>query len=312
MSKTYASFYPQRAVLVVSGSDAASFLHGLLSCSVKDLEHGQGTWGALLTAQGKFLHDVFIIASQGIFLLEGEAERLDDLLARLKRFKLRSDVKLEIQLGFHVAVAWGDPLPGLPSEGGQAIPLPNYGGWAFKDPRHPAAGWRLLVATKEHTKTLTDQGLEMAPFQAWDAHRIALALPDGSRDMDVEDATLLEHGFAELGGVDFKKGCFVGQEVTARMRYRGLTKKRLMPVTISGALPAAGTILRTAEGQDAGEMRSSYLPPQTPEVGTAQAPHGLALIRLAFLDAGPLVADGATVTPTPTEWMVFPQDKTSS
>lgn len=302
MSKTFASLSPRRAVLAVGGEERQTFLHGLFSCATKSLTSGHGTWGALLTAQGKFLHDAFILACDEVFLLDVEADRLDDLLTRLKRYKLRSKVTLEPRPDLLVAVAWGDDIPVLPAAPGQVMAVA--GGWALRDPRLHSAGWRLMLPATSALSALPK--LEPAPLARWDAHRIALGLPDGSRDLEIESATLLEHGFAELNGVDFKKGCFVGQEVTARMRYRGLTKKRLMPVTITGPLPAPGTILRTADGADAGEIRSLCL---DPAVAAGTAPQGLALVRLAALDAGPLLADGATVQPHRLDWMVFPAEK---
>ena len=123
--------------------------------------------------------------------------------------------------------------------------------------------------------------------------RFELGLPDGSRDMDIEKALLLENGFEELHGVDFKKGCYIGQELTARTHYRALIKKRLMPVEIAGAAPPPGTPLRV-DGVEVGEMKS------------AAGPRGPALIKLeAWRKAGTLDAGGAKVTPVQPGWMKF-------
>ncbi len=123
--------------------------------------------------------------------------------------------------------------------------------------------------------------------------------------MAIEGATLLENGFAELGGVDFKKGCFVGQEVTARMRYRGLVKKRLLPITFTGPTPPDGAVLRTAEGADSGIICSLVAHAD----GGGQ---GLALLRLALREDGPFTAENSeavvSLAPCP-DWVVFPQEK---
>ena len=110
----------------------------------------------------------------------------------------------------------------------------------------PRAGVEAFIAA---------HGLTPVPAAAYDSHRLALGVPDGSRDLIVDKSLLLESGFEELNGVSFTKGCFVGQELTARTKHRGLVKKRLMPVQVSGALPPPGTIV-TRAGRDVGELRS--------------------------------------------------------
>jgi folate-binding protein YgfZ len=277
---------PHRGLLAVGGEERATFLHGLLSCAVKDLAPGQSRWGALLTAQGKFLHEVFVTAGPDEILLEGEAERLDDLFTRLKRFRLRSKVTLEQRPDWTVHALWGK-TDSLPSGDGLLV---------LADPRHPDAGWRLYAAPG-----VSLPAAQAATLADWDRWRCALGLPDGSRDMAIEGATLLEYGFAELGGVDFKKGCFVGQEVTARMRYRGLVKKRLLPITIDGPLPASGSTLRTADGADAGSLAS-----------VVEGGSGLALVRLAALEKDPFSVEGSSATvslaPLPS-WVILPEEK---
>jgi folate-binding protein YgfZ len=124
---------------------------------------------------------------------------------------------------------------------------------------------------------------------AWDAHRISLGLPDGSRDLEAEKTVLLEAGFDELNGVSWSKGCYMGQELTARTKYRGLVKRRLVPVTIEGPAPAPGTpILRN--GTEAGVLRS------------VAGGMGMALLRLEAL-GGPLACGAAHLTPRPPAWL---------
>jgi folate-binding protein YgfZ len=138
---------------------------------------------------------------------------------------------------------------------------------------------------------LTEIGLTEADFDAYDRLRLALGIPDGSRDLVPEKSILLEAGFDELNGVDWQKGCYVGQELTARTKYRGLIRKRLMPVEIHGAAPSPGTIV-TADGRESGEMRSS------------RDGLGLALLRIEpVLEGKRLAAGAAHLVPVVPAWM---------
>ncbi len=170
---------------------------------------------------------------------------------------------------------------------------------ALVDPRLRALGARVILPREEIRETLIAAGIAEADFAAYDRHRLALGIPDGSRDLIVEKSILLESGFDELNGVDWQKGCYIGQELTARTKYRGLIKKRLFPVRIDGPAPASGTIL-SLDGKEAGEMRSS-------RDGT-----GLALLRRdAVVEGQPLAAEGATLTPMQLEWMRTEPDSPS-
>jgi folate-binding protein YgfZ len=293
---------PHRGLLAVGGEERATFLHGLLSCAVKTLVPGQAAWGALLTAQGKFLHEVFVSLTADEIILEGEAARLDDLFTRLKRFRLRSKVTLEQRPDWTVDALWSPSSTAALPAAGQVEADEN--SLCLGDPRLPTAGWRLYRAPDAALPTAAAAATP-SDIAAWDRWRCALGLPDGARDMAVEGATLLENGFAELGGVDFKKGCFVGQEVTARMRYRGLVKKRLLPITFTGPTPPEGAVLRTAEGADAGMICSLVVNSE----GDGQ---GLALLRLALREDGPFTVEGSgavvSLAPCP-NWVVFPQEK---
>jgi len=284
---------PHRALVAVTGQDRISFLQGLVSNDMRLMEAGQAVWAAFLTPQGKFLHEFFVVQHRDAVLLECEHARRDDLIVRLSRYKLRAKVQLAVEDRLDVGVAWGDqaasllaisPAPGTVAARGEGV--------LYVDPRLPGAGVRFALPPGQ-TAGLgpTKTGLE-----DYDAHRFALGLPDGSRDLEVEKAILMENGFEELHGVDFKKGCYIGQELTARTHYRALIKKRLMPVTIDGATPPAGCAL-TRNGRDAGEMKSA----------SGQA--GLALVRLDAWDhPGGLTAGDAKVTPVKPDWMKLPQD----
>lgn len=256
-----------RGVLRLAGPDRVGFLQGLVS---NDVAGPLPVWSALLTPQGKWLHDFFVVTDGEALLLDCEAARAEDLAARLRKFRLRAKVEVAPDPAAKVFAGWDVPPP----PGG------------FADPRLAAAGWRLV-----------GQAAADAGPAEYDRHRLALGLPDGSNDLEVEKSILLECGFDELHGVSWSKGCFMGQELTARTRYRGLVKKRLMPVEVAGALPPPGVVL-TAAGAEAGVMRSG------------QGSTGLALLRLATLASGaPIVWRDSVLTPRVPSWMVLPQPK---
>tara|TARA_R110000868_G_scaffold271047_2_gene530536 strand:+ start:2545 stop:3450 length:906 start_codon:yes stop_codon:yes gene_type:complete len=286
-----------RGVLALTGDDARSFLQGLISNDINKVTPTHAIHAALLTPQGKYLHDFFIAeTADGTLLLDGERARLDDLAKRLKLYKLRAKVTIEDQSEQWRVAA----LPGgagadiLGSDAGAA--LAKDGGVLFVDPRLTALGGRAILPTDSAEATLSGLGLATGDRTTYDLLRLGLGVPDGSRDMVVDKSILLESGFDELNGVDWKKGCYMGQELTARTKYRGLIKKRLLPVEIEGALPEAGTPI-TLDGKEVGEVRST--------AATGSGGRGLALIRLEHLEAGPFEAAGAKVTPRKPDWAVL-------
>jgi folate-binding protein YgfZ len=246
-----------RGVLAVSGADRRSFLQGLVSNDVEKVGPGQARFAALLTAQGKYLHDFMMIEFDEALWLEAEAGRLGDLRRRLSVYRLRARAELDEQPELTVAVVFGAgalAAMGLSEEPGAARPFGS--GIAFVDPRLAALGARCILPSIDIRPALTGIGLAESGFPAYDRLRIELGIPDGGRDLVPEKSILLEAGFDELNGVDWQKGCYIGQELTARTKYRGLIKKRLMPVEIDGPAPAPGAIV-TADGREVGEMRSS-------------------------------------------------------
>lgn len=287
-----------RGVLRIGGADRRGFLQGIVSNDVERVTPERAVWAAFLTPQGKFLHEFTLGEANERFLLDCEAGRAADLLRRLKLYKLRAQVTLEPAEDLAVAAAFGPGALeklGLPAEPGRARPFA--GGLACVDPRLAVLGARIIVPRGDAEKALTDAGFAPGTLADYDAVRIAAGVPDGSRDLEVEKATLLESGFDELNGIDWGKGCYMGQELTARMRYRGLTKKRLIPVEIAGPAPAAGTAI-TRDGKEAGELR------------TAVARNGgslaLALLRLeALQDDVSLMAGDAMVTVRKPDWAKF-------
>ena len=207
-----------RRILAVSGADRVDFLQGLVTNKVGDAP----VWAALLTPQGKYLAD-FLVVPQGEQLLVDVDERLaGDLSKRLSMYRLRSQVVIAPT---EMTVARGTgPAP----EG------------AIADPRHDALGWRLYGAAG-------DDGSD------WDAIRVAHCIPESLVELIPNETFILEAGFERLHGVDFRKGCYVGQEVTARMKHKTELRKGLVTVGIAGAAPV-GTPILMPDGREAGTL----------------------------------------------------------
>ena len=290
----YAPADPARGLLLLTGEDRSSFLQGLVSNDVRKLEGAQAICAALLTPQGKYLHDFFIAALGDGWLIDGEGARIADLKRRLGIYKLRAKIALEdVSDRFEVLQAWGVDA-GAPF--GLAAPgqtVEREGGVAFLDPRLADLGVRLIAPKGAGAAALEALGYAPGTIADWDLRRLGQGVPDGSRDMVLEKAILLENGFDELQGVAWDKGCYIGQELTARTKYRGLIKKRLMPVAVEGPLPAPGTLI-LRDGQEAGEIRSG-------RDGLA-----VALVRLDAIEAdAPLTAGDATVRPRRPAWAKY-------
>jgi folate-binding protein YgfZ len=264
---------PARGVVEVSGADRVGFLQGLVSNDVTRAVPGAAVWAALLTPQGKWLADFFVHGEPARLLLDVEAAQAPMLVALLTKFRLRAKVALrDASADFAVLAGWGGALPPA-------------GLLAAPDPRLAEAGWRGLAAAPPASD---------ATPEAYDAHRLSLGLPDGSQDLLADKSVLLEAGFDELGGVSWSKGCYMGQELTARTKYRGLLKRRLFPVAIDGPLPAPGTPVTHGEAE-VGEMCSG------------RGAQGLALLRIEAAEAGaPLACGAARITPRIPAWMVLP------
>lgn len=273
-----------RRLLKISGEEAESFLQGLLTVDVAKLAPGQLRYAALLSPQGKFLHDMFIAFWQGAYWLDCNATRLPDLRQRLAMYKLRSKVLLELQEGYGVAALWQGDITGESTDV-----------FSARDPRLEAMGWRVItpVATLDAWCAAKAQPATADAYQAW---RISHAIPDGALDMIPDKSLLLEFGFEALHGVDFNKGCYVGQEVTARSKFRAQLKKSVYAVSGNQPLPAAGTEIHAGD-QPIGEVRSS------------QGANGLAVLRTQELEAAqaeglPLVAGGVAISAELPKWLV--------
>ncbi|TVR95930.1 MAG: folate-binding protein [Rhodospirillales bacterium] len=282
-----------RGVLAIGGPDRATFLQGLVSNDVNKVTPERAIHAALLSPQGKFLFDFFIASHGESLLLDCEGARLGELARRLGLYRLRSKVALSDRSEALVVAALPGPAAAahlhLPPDAGTARGLDQ--GIVFVDPRLAEAGARAILPRGRAEAILHQAGLAPRPRAEYERLRLRLGLPDGSRDMVVDKAILLENGFDELNGVDWEKGCFMGQELTARTRYRGLVKKRLLPVRIDGDLPPPGTAVRQGQ-REVGEVRSG------------QDDVALALIRLEALEQpeAPLLAGDARLTPITPSW----------
>ncbi len=287
-----------RGVITVTGADRVAFLQGLISNDVTRATAGKPVWAALLTAQGKFRHDFFLLSQDNRLLLDCEGgDRMMDLGQTLRRYVLRADAKLGIDQELSCFALWGAGSHDI-------IELPDgeyqrefAGGIAFSDPRLPEMGIRILAPRDAIRARLLELDAVEGDRNDWDSHRIPLGIPDGGRDMQPDKAILLEAGFDELHGVDWQKGCYMGQELTARTKYRGLVKKRLIPVRLTGNAPEEGVQVTTDQGKDAGTLFS------------IADGWGLALLRLdAVKGKAALTAGGAALTPVIPGWIDLKDD----
>lgn len=286
-----------RGVLKVDGPDARAFLQGLISNDVDKVSPARAIYASFLTPQGRYLHDFFIAEVGGALLFDCEAARRDDLKRRFGMFKLRSKVQIsDVNEEFSVSAVTGDEARAkfeLGAVAGSATPW--HGGAVFVDPRLTEAGVRAILPRDNATRLLEQAGIDPGQLAEYERQRLSLGLPDGSRDMPVEKAILLENGLDELNGIDWNKGCYLGQELTARTKHRGLVRKRLIPVAIDGPTPNPGTPVMAGD-KEAGEMHS------------AMDGVGLAMLRLEFLEQAErpaFTAGNARLTPKKPEWAAF-------
>ena len=275
-----------RAVIRIAGDDARRFLQELISNDIEKLGPATAIHAALLTPQGKYLHDFFVFEHAAAIHFDCETERRDDLIRRLKRYRLRAKIDIEENDALNSFALTGDCVHEMAG--------PFADGIVYVDPRLAELGARAALPDGGAAALEADR-FEPMSRDDYERLRIGQGVPDGSRDLVVDKALLLESGFEELAGVDFEKGCYVGQEVTARMKHRGLVRKRLLPVEIDGPAPTPGTVVLRGETA-VGEMRSSI------------KGQGLALLRLedaelATASEVPLRAGDARIHPLMPNWM---------
>lgn len=243
---------PARRLIALTGTDALPFLQGLVTNDVLRLRDPGIVYAALLTPQGKYLADFFVVNTGAALLLDLPASLADGVLRRLSMYRLRADVQFA-PAGLAVT---------------RGVDAPPAG--ALPDPRHPALGWRAYGAGGN------------APAVDWDAIRVAHCIPETGVELIPDETFILEAGFEALHGVDFRKGCYVGQEVTARMKHKTELRKGLIRVAISGAAPV-GTPILMPDGREAGTLY------------TRSGGHALAHMRFDRLQ-GPLTAGPATIS----------------
>lgn len=259
-----------RAIIALEGGEARDFLQGLITNDVALLSPGRGLYAALLTPQGKVLFDFLVAEGDGAVLLDCAADEAEALLKRLTMYRLRAKIGIALRPQLSVYVG----LSGRPAE--RAV--------TFPDPRLAALGPRSIGAVAEMPDFLEGP----APYHA---ERLQLGVPEG-RDFGSDRIFALDAGLEELNGVSFDKGCYVGQELTARMKHRGTAKKRILGLKAPSPLPPAGTAIFSGP-TEMGEILASY--------GSA----GFALMRLDRLDEAkaPLMADNMTLTAFRPRWL---------
>ncbi|WLA63504.1 CAF17-like 4Fe-4S cluster assembly/insertion protein YgfZ [Bradyrhizobium diazoefficiens] len=274
------AFLPDRGVVKVAGEDARNFLNGLVTTDLDRLKPGLGRFGALLTPQGKIIVDFLITevpaGHGGGFLIDCPKALAEGLATKLKFYKLRAKVTVEnLSDDLGVLAAWDGALAAQPD-------------LAFADPRHDGLGYRILIP-EDLKQRLSDLiGAELVDAAAYEAHRIALGVPRGGLDFMYSDAFPHETNMDRLAGVDFDKGCYVGQEVVSRMQHRGTARTRSVKVLLDGPSPEIGAAILAGDK-----------PVGT--IGSSADGKGIALVRIDrvadALDAGqPLTAGGLALT----------------
>ena len=272
---------PDRGVVRAAGPDAEGFLQNLLTLDMGRVGEGRAGYGALLTPQGKILFD-FIVHRQGsAFLFDLQRDLAGDFIRRLSLYRLRAKVEIEDLSDTHRVFAWGVDRP------------PDLGAVAAADPRRPELGFRAIFPPG----AATPSGYVEASAEDYHAHRIAMGVPEGGRDFTFGEAFPHDAGLDQLGGVDFRKGCYVGQEVVSRMEHRGTARRRILTAASEGDLPAPGTPIE-ADGRPLGGL------------GSTAGRRGLALVRVdrvreAMERGVPVTAAGTPLTLAIPGWARF-------
>ncbi len=288
-----AALLPDRGVVKVAGDDAREFLNGLLTADIGALAPGQARFAALLTPQGKIVVDAIVVeaqAEEGGFFLDCPRALATSFAAKLNFYRLRAKVIVEdLSDALAVLAVW------------DGTPAQSYA-LAYRDPRLAALGSRIMLAPSRANEAAMALGAELVDAAHYEAHRIALGVPRGGLDFIYGDAFPHEADMDQLDGVDFQKGCYVGQEVVSRIEHRGTARTRVVPVAYDGFAPEAGIAVT------AGEKALGTF-------GSSAGGNGLAMLRLDRTDealaAGvPLTAGGIALTPRKPAWarFAFPGD----
>ena len=274
-----AAFLPDRGVVKLNGDDARHFLNNLVTAELAELKPGTARFAALLTPQGKIVADFLVTEAPaghgGGLLIDCPKPLAGQLATKLNFYKLRAKVTVENLTGqLGVLAAWG----------GAPAMLPDL---AYADPRESALGTRILIPEELSEKLAGVLGAELVTADTYEAHRIATGVPRGGLDFMYSDAFPHEANMDRLHGVDFDKGCYVGQEVVSRMQHRGTARTRTVRLLVDGPPPEAGIDV-VADGKTVGTM------------GSSRSGRGLALLRLdkvsdALARGASLSAGGITV-----------------
>lgn len=275
-----------RGVIRVSGEDSSDFLQNLVTNDLDTVTPDQAGYGALLTPQGKIICDFLIVAvpesEGGGFLLDTPLLQTADLMKRLKLYKLRAKIALEDLTDATAVIASSD-----------GAALPDDAGLVYADPRLPGLGQRAMTDRTGAAEIATPEA------DAWHVRRIAFGVPDGGRDFAYGDAFPHEALLDQLGGVSFKKGCYIGQEVVSRMQHRGTARTRIVPVVFTDGIAAETGAEATAGGKTLGR------------IGSAAAGRALAMLRLdrvadALAAGEPLLGGGLAFTLAKPDFIRFP------
>jgi len=284
-----AALLPDRGVVKVVGDDARTFLNGLFTTDISRVKPDGACFAALLTPQGKIIVDAIVAEASaqdgGGFFLDVPTALAKACVDRLNFYKLRAKVMVEdLSEVLGVMAAWeGDAVT-------------DYG-LCYRDPRLPALGSRIMLPPHLAPEAAPDLSAELVPAAAFEAHRIALGVPRGGLDFIYGDAFPHEADMDQLHGVDFHKGCFVGQEVVSRMEHRGSARTRIVPVAYDGFAPDAGAAVTAAEKQFG-------------TFGSSAGGRALAMLRLdraedALAAGHALVAGAVTLRLVKPDWARF-------
>jgi len=284
-----AALLPDRGVVKVVGDDARQFLNGLLTADIGKMTPETPRFAALLTPQGKIIVDCIVVEAPaedgGGFFLDCPRALAAELVSKLNFYKLRAKI---------IAEDISDALGVLAIWDGRGT---SEYGLSYPDPRLPALGQRMMLPPHLVREAAADLGAELLDASAYEAHRIALGVPRGGLDFVYGDAFPHEVDMDQLNGVDFAKGCYVGQEVVSRVEHRGSARKRVVPVSTVALSPEPGMAVMAGDKQ-IGTM------------GSGAGPQGLAMLRLDYMSDAqvsgiPLVAGGVIIHPRKPQWARF-------
>lgn len=291
--------FEDRGLIGLSGGDARNFLQNLISNDVNQVNNNHAIYSLLLTPQGKFLYDFMVIEisdieTGSILALECSNHKINNLVRLLTMYKLHSNVGIhDLSARYEIGSVFGQNVAEkmlLTNKPG-SLRIDKNGGVYFIDPRIVDLGARVIFPKETFKKYL----LPNATIENYESHRIGLGVPDGNVDLETERTFPLEAGLEDLNAIDYNKGCYIGQELTARTHYRGTIRKRIFPVLVDGPMPKLGTVI-FFEDKEAGVIKSS------------SDKIAIAMLRLEFVEKSKksgvkFFSEQSTITPLPQDWM---------